>query len=92
MTEFPFVGGAYQSRSTDFDAQRCVNLHPVLSESGSSASVAMLTTTPGHRHWLTVGTGPIRGLCRVDDGVLLVASGPKLWRVSPGAVAVEVGA
>lgn len=91
MTEVPFVGGSYTSRSLSFDAQRTVNLYPVLSESGNSRSVAMLTTTPGHRKWLDVGDGPVRGLLRVDDA-LLVASGGKLYRVTADKVVTELGA
>ncbi|KGG83033.1 hypothetical protein P245_25750 [Comamonas thiooxydans] len=89
--DFPFVGGSYTSRSLNWDAQRSVNLYPVLSESGTSRSVAMLTTTPGHRKWLDVGAGPIRGELKVA-GVLLVVSGSKLYRVSAGKVVTEVGA
>lgn len=92
MTEFPFVGGSYTSRSLNFDAQRSVNLYPVMSETGTSRSVAMLTTTPGHKKWMDVGTGPIRGLLRIDDATLLVASGAKLYRVTAGKVATEIGA
>ncbi len=91
MIPFPFVGGSYQSRSLNFDAQRSVNLFPVLSESGTSRSVAMLTTTPGHRKWLDVGDGPVRGLLRVDGSTLLVASGRTLYRVSAGRVATAIG-
>ena len=89
--DFPFVGGSYTSHSLNFDAQRTVNLYPVLSESGTSRNVAMLTTTPGHRKWLDVGDGPIRGLFRVDASVLLVASGQKLYRVSSGKSINEIG-
>lgn len=91
MTEFPFVGGSYTSRSLNFDAQRTVNLYPVLSEYGTSRAVSMLTTTPAHRKWLDVGDGPVRGLLRVDAETLLVASGPKLYRVTVGKVATELG-
>lgn len=92
MIEFPFVGGSYQSRSLAFDAQRSINLFPVISETGTSRSTAMLTGTPGHRKWLDVGDGPIRGLLRVDAKTLLVASGGKLYRVNPSMVATELGA
>ena len=91
MADFPFVGGSYTSRSLNFDAQRSVNLFPIMSESGTSRSVAMLTATPGHRKWLDVGSGPIRGVLALPSGVLLVASGPKLYRISVAKVVAEVG-
>lgn len=91
MNEFPFVGGSYTSRSLNFDAQRTVNLYPVLSESGTSRSVAMLTTTPAHRMLLDVGPGPIRGMVRVNAQYLLVASGPELHVVRSDAVTLLVG-
>lgn len=91
MTEFPFVGGSYTSRSLNFDAQRTVNLYPVLSESGTSRSAAMLTTTPGHRKWMDVGSGPVRGLLRVDSATLLAVSGPRLYRVTAAKVATDLG-
>lgn len=92
MIEFPFVGGSYQSRSLAFDAQRSVNLFPVISETGTSRSTAMLTSTPGHRKWFDVGDGPIRGLLRVDAQTLLVASGDKLYRVNHSKSSTELGA
>lgn len=92
MTEFPFVGGSYTSRSLNFDAQRTVNLYPVLSESGTSRSVAMLTTTPAHRKWADVGTGPVRGMLRVDAAMMLVVSGAKLYRLSTTGAPAEMGA
>lgn len=61
MPEVPFVGATYQMEAKSFDAQRCVNLYPILSETGSSKSVAALRGTSGLSTFLTIGTGPIRG-------------------------------
>lgn len=63
----------------------------MISETGTSRSTAMLTGTPGHRKWIDVGDGPIRGLLRVDAQTLLVASGSKLYRINPSKVATELG-
>ena len=89
--DFPFVGGSYAARSLNWDAQRSVNLYPVISEVGTSRSVAMLTTTPGHRKWLDVGTGPIRGMVRVNAQYLLVASGLQLHAVRNDGMVLFVG-
>lgn len=91
MAQFPFVGPTYALRSRNFDAQRTINLYPVLSESGTSASPAMLLGTPGLRRVLTVGDGPIRGLYRTSTSWLLVASGWEIYRVSRSLNATYIG-
>jgi hypothetical protein len=58
MNTFPFVAGAYQSRSPRFDNQRTVNLYPEASGSGTSKSIAMLIGTPGTQTWGTVQSLP----------------------------------
>ena len=87
MPAFPFVGGAYLARSKAFDAQRCVNLYPELSGSGTSRSVAMLIGTPGLETWGTFGAGPIRGELRFSPSVLLVVSGSEVYSVNTAGVA-----
>lgn len=42
-----FVGSSHVDRSLPFDAQRCINMFPVLSASGTSKSAAKLVSTPG---------------------------------------------
>jgi hypothetical protein len=62
-------------------------MYPELSGSGTSRSVAMLVGTPGLLSWLTAGAGPIRGLFRFNSTVLLVVSGPQVYRVSTSGAA-----
>ena len=61
MPAVPFVGPTYQMDAVSFDNQRCVNLYPILSESGTSKSVAALRGTPGLTEFATIGGGGIRG-------------------------------
>lgn len=57
----PFVGMTYQMDAVSFDLQRCVNLYPLLSESGSSKSQSGLRKTAGLLEFTTIGNGEIRG-------------------------------
>lgn len=52
MPEIPFIGGAYESRSPNVDAQRCVNLYPVLDKEGGKP--ISLSPTPGLKVWANV--------------------------------------
>lgn len=61
MPIIPFVGQSYQMEAVTFDNQRCVNLFPILSETGTSKSVAALRSTSGTSLFATFGTGSIRG-------------------------------
>lgn len=57
----PIVGPTYQMDAVTFDNQRCANLYPIMSETGSSKSVAALRSTPGLLEEYTIGGGGIRG-------------------------------
>jgi hypothetical protein len=61
MPEVPFVGPTYQMEAVSFDNQRCVNLIPIPSESGTSKSFAALRMAPGTQEEYTIGGGGIRG-------------------------------
>lgn len=82
MEPFDLVGGSYAARSKNFDAQRCVNLYPEVSDSGTSKSIAMLIGTPGKRLLVTLPTSPIRGVYRIDAANALVVAGAKVYRLS----------
>ncbi len=91
MGTFPLVGGAYQARSKAFDAQRCVNLYPELSGSGTSRGVAMLVGTPGLALWQIIGTGPIRAVLRFTPLLAIVVSGAQVYRVTTAGAATLIG-
>lgn len=86
-----FIGGSHNSRSSFFDSQRCVNLFPQISKSGTSKNVAALFGVPGKEieqffYQLPLSGGPInggiRGSLRVNQSLALVAAGPYLWKYS----------
>ncbi len=82
-----FIGPAYSLQSVNVDAQRCVNMYPVVIESGTGkgAQVAYLAPTPGLRKLVTVGDGPIR-LVHVDAiGRIFIVSGNKLYVITESA-------
>ena len=89
--QIPFVGGAYQSRSLNLDAQRCINLYPVLGESGNAKSVRALFGTPGLRRLTTLAGGPIRGLYRPSTGDAIAVAGQNVYRVATDFTATLVG-
>lgn len=72
-----FVGPTYNLKSSNVDAQRCVNLFPEIIESGTGkeAQIAYLKSTPGLEKLFTANSGPIR-LVHVDSiGNIFVISG-----------------
>jgi hypothetical protein len=89
--QIPFVGGAYQSRSLNLDAQRCINLYPVLGESGNAKSVRALFGTPGLRRLTTLAGGGIRGLYRPSTGDAIAVSGSSVYRVKSDFSSTLVG-
>jgi len=50
--KIPFVGGAYEGRSKNVNAQACKNLYPVINQQGGKEVLSM-QHTPG----LTLDTG-----------------------------------
>lgn len=84
-----FLGPAYKSRSLPLACQTAVNLilEPAAQGSGEQG---MFFVAPGLLHWLTVGTGPIRGMLTAA-GYLWVVSGTSLYRVSAGQSVTSVG-
>lgn len=85
MAQIPFVGAAYQARSKNLDTQACINLFPVLGESGSAKAVAALYGTPGTRPLFALEDFPVRGMHVPTDGSkLVVVSGSGVYRVDAG--------
>ncbi len=80
MSKFPFIGGSYQSRSVNFDAQRTIGLYPEASESGSSKNVGALYGTPGTKLFASLPTQPVRGLW-AGEFRMFAAGGSRLYEV-----------
>lgn len=82
MPAFKFVGPSYEARSSNFDAQVCINLYTEMSESGASKSVAALIGTPGLLLYKTLTGGSIRGEYRFTTDISIVVAGTNVWRVN----------
>jgi hypothetical protein len=89
--QIPFVGQAYEARSLNFSAQRCVNLYLEVGLSGAK-SPAALFSTPGliRRLVMPNGSVPIRGLAPFK-GQLFVAAGNSIFSVNSSFVATIIG-
>lgn len=74
------VGPSYVMRSLPFDAQRCINLFPVVSEAQSKEPGA-LYGTPGLKLFATAGNGPIRGGIMCGNGRMFVLSGNGFYEI-----------
>ncbi|MNU46290.1 hypothetical protein D3C71_351490 [compost metagenome] len=87
----PFVGQAYEARSLNFSAQRCVNLFLEAGLSGAK-SPAALFSTPGLtlRLQMPNGSTAIRGILQFKD-LLWVVAGNTLFSVSPAFVPTIIG-
>ena len=57
----PLVGPSYEMEAVSFDAQRTVNMYPLVSETGTSTSVNALRSCPGLELEYSFNSGPIRG-------------------------------
>lgn len=87
-----FIGGAYTAISTNFDAQRCVNLYPERSESGTSKTIAMLVGTPGLAVFATVPAGTVvRGMINFNDVYAFIVVGQYVYRLDTLGDAVLTG-
>lgn len=73
------VGPSYVQRSLPFDAQRSVNLFPIMDEMGKE--VASMYGTPGKELFTTAGLGPIRGVFSSTNGRAFAVSGSILYEI-----------
>jgi len=92
MPQIPFIGASYRERSTNLDAQACINFFPVMGESGSAKAVVALYGTPGTRPLVAAASGPVRGMWEPSDGGdALVVSGSTVYRLSSTFVLTAIG-
>lgn len=93
MPQIPFVGPAYRARSSSLDAQVCINLFPVLGESGAAKAVRALYGTPGRRPLASDGTAnSVRGMHVPTDGSdAIVVIGSKVYRLNSAWVLTNIG-
>lgn len=83
------VGPTYQQRSLVFDAQRSVNLYPVLDQMGKE--VAALYSAPGKELFSTAGIGPIRGMFASTNGRGFAVSGSMIYEIASNGTATSLG-
>jgi hypothetical protein len=84
-----FVGPAYTERSSNLNAQTCVNLFPVSGGPDGKTPTA-LYRTPGLTAFTTVGTTAVRGM-HVFAGTLFAVSGATLYAVDAAGTAAPKG-
>jgi hypothetical protein len=90
--QIPFVGGAYQARSTNLNAQRCINFYAEKDESGTGKNVAALIGTPGLRLLATLGgLGGLRALWTPTTGNMIAVQGASVYSVSSSWAATLLG-
>lgn len=83
------VGPSYEQRSLPFDAQRTINLFPIIDEQGKE--VASLYGTPGLQSFANCGAGAIRGGIRSGNGRVFFVSGSILCEIDSAGNKTELG-
>jgi hypothetical protein len=86
----PIASKSAPSRSRALSAERAVNMAAEIQQEGAKSPVALFSS-PGLTSFASVGDGPIRCL-HVMDGVLYVASGGEVYKVTSAGVATLIGA
>lgn len=82
-----FVGGAYSARSTNFDAETCLNLFPELVTTGTSKSISAIYGTPGLINYSSfAGTTGIRGLLRFSKTQAFVVAGENVYSMDTSGI------
>lgn len=88
--KIPFVGGSYTGRSTNNNAQRCVNLFPSVDQKDAKEAIVMYGT-PGTKVFCsTMISGCVRGQ-HVMGGVMFVVVGARVYSVTEGGAASLLG-
>lgn len=83
MSQFNFVGQAYEAPMLLQDAEKLVNWYVEISQNGDSKTPKALLGTPGLLSLLTLGSGPVRGGWVLPGGqTALVVSGNEVFKVT----------
>lgn len=91
MTTIPlqFASQAYQLRSVQFAAQRCVNLMPEMGPVNGKTPIGM-AGIPSLLEFTEIGNGPIRGLIQLGVYAIVV-SGSEVYRLSANQDSLLLG-
>jgi hypothetical protein len=87
----PFVGPSYDVEAVSFDAQRTINMYPVVSETGTSKSQYALRKTPGLKLFAEATGGPVRGAVSSTSGRCFVVSAQYFAEVKNDGSATNIG-
>lgn len=91
--KIPFVGGAYKARSTNLNAQECINLFPVIDKQDAK-EVTALYGTPGLASFSTLEVESATSTCRgihVFAGSLYAVIGANVYRVNSAGGSQDIG-
>lgn len=89
-----FVGSSHVDRSLPFDAQRCINMFPVLSASGTAKAKAKLVSVPGLVTWIdksSEGQQGVRGMLVFNPDVLYIVMATNVYKVDATGVSTLLG-
>jgi hypothetical protein len=84
----PFLGGAYEARSSNLNDQRCVNLYAEMTAPGGR-EIGAFFGTPGMSEWQLL-SGQCRGM-HVLGGFLYVVMDTTLYKINEDSVVTELG-
>lgn len=85
------VGPSYSDRSLPFDAQRTINLYPVMDETQQGKEVSALQGTPGLLNFVTCGSGPSRGGFSATNGRAFIVSGNGFYEIFSNGTSTQWG-
>lgn len=91
MKKAGLVGSSYEERSIPFDAQRTINLFPVVDETKQGKEVSALYGTPGKLLFATAGTGTVRQEYSATNGRAFVVTGTTLYELDSSGTATSRG-
>ena len=89
MAKIGIVGETYQETSLPFNAQRSINLYPVMDQTGKE--VAAMYGTPGLLLFGNMGTGAIRADFSCANGRAFAVSGSTLYEVASDGTGTSRG-
>ncbi len=87
-------GGFSTGRAIAAGYNQCINLYPEYIETQDGVDVGALYSVAGLDKLATIGTGPCKGACYVNNGdnLFYVVSGEKLYSVNSSFTSTEIGA
>jgi len=89
MIEFKFIGGAYEARSTNLDAQVCQNLFPVIDGQGGKNVIALFGS-PGLLQWSDPSHAAEVRAVYANETYLYAVIGNRAYRFDTAGTAVQM--